>query len=28
MWDDEIANLLAEGVITTDADLPETGVVL
>lgn len=28
MSDDEIANLLAEGVITTDADLPETGVVL
>ena len=28
MSDDEIANLLAEGVITTDADLPEVGVVL
>ena len=25
MSDDEIADLLAEGVITTDADLPETG---
>lgn len=28
MSDDEIADLLAEGVITTDADLPEVGVVL